>query len=405
MFLHFGVNTYADLEWSDGTLDPAIFNPVHLDCSQWVAVAKEMGARYMVLTAKHHDGFCLWQTDTTGYSVKSSPWKGGKGDVVREFVDACKNAGMAHGLYLSPWDRHEPCYKDKDAYDKFYEKQLTELCTWYDTEYTELWFDGAGSHGREYDWKNIIGVCKRHQPQAVIFNMGEPDIRWAGNEAGLAPYPLWNVIPRDQYGGLKEGKPGYFWLPAECDKPVRYQTWFYNTKNEMCINSQEELVKVYLWSVGRGANLLLNLAPGRDGLIPAVDRNAARELGSAVETLFSFPLAAMAPDGGDCTSVELAVSEGAPVPVNYVEIEEDIAFGQRVRSYTIQGRAGNDEWKTITAGTSIGHKKIDIFKPVKVNTLRFVVNDAFAPPVIKTFSAYHHGDMDRYREYIEEDYI
>ena len=185
MFCHFGINTFFGMEWSDGSLDPAGFAPGRLDARQWVETARAAGMRYLILTAKHHDGFCLWPTETTDYSVRASPYRGGNGDVVGEVAAACHELGIPFGLYLSPWDRHEPCYVDAAAYDRFYIRQLTELCTRYGP-LAELWFDGAGSAGRTYDWDAIMGVVDRYQPDAVIFNMGRPTIRWVGNEDGLA---------------------------------------------------------------------------------------------------------------------------------------------------------------------------------------------------------------------------
>lgn len=188
LFLHFGVNTFNGEEWSDGTLDPATFDPTGLDASQWARTARAAGAKYVVLTAKHHDGFCLWPTATTTYSVASSPWREGRGDVVAELAEACRGADLGLGLYLSPWDRNAHCYDDPAAYDDFYLRQLTELCTRYGPLY-ELWFDGAGSEGRTYDWDAIMAVVDQHQPDAMVFNMGRPTIRWAGNEDGLAEDP------------------------------------------------------------------------------------------------------------------------------------------------------------------------------------------------------------------------
>lgn len=176
----------------EGTDSPELFNPTQFDARQWARTAKRAGFKYLVLTAKHHDGFCLWPTKTTDYSVKSSPWKNGQGDVVREVADACREEGLKFGLYLSPWDRHEPCYPDKEAYDDFYAEQLTELLTGYGP-LVEVWFDGAGSQGREYDWPRIIGLVDQYQPEAMVFNMGRPTIRWVGNEDGVAPYPCWNT--------------------------------------------------------------------------------------------------------------------------------------------------------------------------------------------------------------------
>ncbi|MFX0099871.1 MAG: alpha-L-fucosidase [Candidatus Hodarchaeota archaeon] len=403
MFIHFGINTYHDMEWSDGTLDPKTFNPVDdLDCNQWVQVAKDLGAGYIVLTAKHHDGFCLWQTETTDYSVKSSPWKDGKGDVVREFIEACKRENMPHGLYLSPWDRHEPCYPDKEAYDKFYEKQLTELCTLFDTKFVELWFDGAGSVGREYDWKSIIGVCKKHQPQAIIFNMGEPTIRWAGNEAGTAPYPLWNVISKDEYGGLKEDKPDYLWLPAECDMPIRFHTWFYNTKNEWAVSPPEELMKCYVWSVGRGANLLLNITPDRRGLMPDADWDSAKAFGAAVKQFFSNSIASTSGKGN---VLELSIPGDRPSKISHLIIQEDIEKGQRVKKYVIEYQDSSGNWEKLVDGSTIGHKKIDFFKPIETSKLKLEIMDSYLKPVIKSFNAYYSEDFEEYREYIQEEYL
>lgn len=192
MFCHFGINTFCDQEWGEGGDSPAVFNPLQLDARQWVSTAKEAGFRYFILTAKHHDGFCLWPTATSTYSVASSPWKEGRGDVVKECAEACRDLGVGFGIYLSPWDRHEPCYADPQAYDDFYALQLQELLTGYGP-LTEIWFDGAGSEGRNYDWRRIMDLIKLHQPGAMVFNMGAPTIRWVGNEDGLAPYPCWNT--------------------------------------------------------------------------------------------------------------------------------------------------------------------------------------------------------------------
>ena len=185
VFYHFGINTFTGREWGTGAEDPALFDPAELDTDQWLAVAAAAGARYAVLTAKHHDGFCLWPTATTGHSVAASPWRGGGGDLVAEFVDSCRRHGIGPGLYLSPWDRNAACYPDVAAYDKFYLAQLTELCTGYGP-LDELWFDGAGSAGRSYDWNAIMDLVGARQPEAMVFNMGRPTIRWIGNEDGLA---------------------------------------------------------------------------------------------------------------------------------------------------------------------------------------------------------------------------
>lgn len=401
MFAHFSINTFHDMEWSDGTLNPETFNPTELDCNQWVKVARYLGARYMVLTAKHHDGFCLWPTETTEYSVKSSPWKSGNGDVVKEFLDACKEASMPAGLYLSPWDRHEPCYADKEAYDSFYARQLTELCTWYDTNFVELWFDGAGSAGREYDWKAIMEIVREYQPQSIVFNMGDLDIRWAGNEDGHAPYPLWNVIIRNKYSGLQEGKPEYFWLPAEADKPIRYHTWFYNTKNEMMVSPVEELASSYMQSVGRGANFILNIAPDRRGLIPDIDAIAAKEFGDAIRKVFSVPVASTSGYG---KVINLSLSGGEPIMFNCIVTQEDITQGQRVVEYVIESEIDGD-WSTVVSGSSIGHKKIDLVEPVTASSLRLKITSCFAEPIIMNFAVFSAPEFNEYRSYIYDNKV
>ena len=204
VFFHFGVNTFAGKEWSDGTLSPQIFDPTDLDADEWVRLARDMGAKYVILTAKHHDGFCLWPTATTDYSVASSPWKNGRGDVVREIADACRKHDMKLGLYLSPWDRHAPEYEDPAAYDALYLAQLRELCTDYG-ELHELWFDGAGSAGREYAWDAIGALITELQPGGMVFNMGPATIRWVGNEDGLASDPVRYVTTSADLNNYDDG--------------------------------------------------------------------------------------------------------------------------------------------------------------------------------------------------------
>lgn len=386
MFCHFGLNTFHNLEWSAGDLDPRTFNPTRLDADQWVRVAQSMGAKYLMFTAKHHDGFCLWPTDTTEYSVRNSPYQNGRGDVVGDVVAACRRHRLKVGLYLSPWDRHEPRYKDKAAYDQFYARQLTELVTRYG-KLVEIWFDGAGSEGRAYDWPAIIGVVKHHQPQAMIFNMGEPTIRWSGNEQGFAPEPNWDVVPADEVLKFASGRgksvgAGTVWLPAECDVPIR-GGWFYHTDNEATLKSLDRLMDIYEKSVGRGANLLLNLTPDREGLIPAADAARAREFGDEVRRRYCAPLAAASGRG---TTVELRL--GKQRTVDAAIVQEDVRRGQRVRAYVLEAWVG-DGWQPITRGTSIGHKKIDRFAPVETDRLRLRVLDSVAMPLVRRFQAFH----------------
>ncbi len=386
MFCHFGINTFCDQEWGDGTDSPKKFNPSSLDALQWVRLAKEGGFKYFILTAKHHDGFCLWPTKTTDYSVASSPWKGGKGDVVAECAEACRREGVGFGLYLSPWDRHEPCYPDKEAYDDFYVEQLMELLTGYGP-LVELWFDGAGSEGRQYDWPRIIGLVKKYHPEAMIFNMGAPTIRWVGNEDGVAPYPCWNtatearvsMFTKDMLTWLPETPD---WVPAECDVPIRRRHWFWHPNDEDSLLSLDELKDIYYRSVGHGANLLLNVAPDDRGLIPDVDANRVKEFAQWIKETFSNPLYQTSGEGK-----QLEISLETKKSIDHVILAEEIAEGERVREYVLEVEQGG-KWIEIVKGSAIGHKKIDKFQPIITSKVRIRILRAVAPPIIRNFAVF-----------------
>ena len=392
MFCHFGINTFCDQEWGDGSDVPQLFNPTALDARQWVRTAKLAGCKYLVLTAKHHDGFCLWPTKTTDYSVKSSPWKNGQGDVVKECAEACAEEGMAFGIYVSPWDRHEPCYSDPQAYDDFYAEQLTELLTAYGP-LVEIWFDGAGSEGREYDWRRIMDLIKQHQPDAMVFNMGAPTIRWVGNEDGVAPYPCWNTAESAKLSMFTDTMANWLpetplWLPAECDVPIRERHWFWHPNDEKSLHSLEHLLDIYYRSVGHGATLLLNVAPDDRGLIPEIDAERLIALGKEVERRFSNPIASITDVMGAVVSLPALKTAQK---VNHTVIMEDIAHGERVKEYVLEGKNG-DEWVTLVKGSAIGHKKIDHFAPVEVSQLRIRVSESADLPMIRHMSAYYVTD-------------
>lgn len=387
MFCHFGMNTFCDQEWGDGADSAELFNLEQLDARQWARTAKRAGFKYLVLTAKHHDGFCLWPTKTTDYSVKSSPWRGGKGDVVREVADACREEGLQFGLYLSPWDRHEPCYPDKEAYDDFYAEQLTELLTGYGP-LVEVWFDGAGSQGREYDWNRIIGLIDKYQPDAMVFNMGRPTIRWVGNEDGVAPYPCWNTATTAKESMFTsdmmtwmEGTPS--WVPAECDVPIRKRHWFWHPDDEASLRSLEEVLDIYYRSVGHGATLLLNISPDNRGLLPEVDVERVIEFGDEIRRRFGQPVGQTSGEG-----TELLLKLEYIQPVNHVIIMEDIAHGERVREYVLEAFS-HGEWKELVRGSAIGHKKIDRFDSVETDQLRVRILSSVEQPLIRNLAAYH----------------
>jgi len=386
MFCHFGMNTFCDQEWGEGNDSPQLFNPAELDARQWVRTAKEAGFCYFVLTAKHHDGFCLWPTATTDYSVASSPWKDGKGDVVRECADACREEGIGFGLYLSPWDRHEPCYADPEAYDDFYARQLEELLTGYG-ELVEIWFDGAGSEGREYDWNRIMSLIKQYQPDAMVFNMGAPTIRWVGNEDGLAPYPCWNTAESARVSMFSKASLKWLpgtprWVPAECDVPIRKDRWFWHPNEEHLLLSLEQLMDIYYRSVGHGATLLLNLAPDNRGLLSQADVDRAIAFGNEVRRRFER---AIAETSGEGHIIELDLSEDTIV--DHIILMEDIAFGERVREYTLEVQS-NGDWIEIVRGSAIGHKKIDRFAPITATKVRLKVTEAVENPMIRLLAVF-----------------
>lgn len=441
-FFHFGMNTYTGKEWGDGTESPSLFNPTRLDCRQWAKVAKAAGFRVGILTAKHHDGFCLWPSRYTEHSVKNSPWMNGKGDVVREFVEAFRAEGLQVGVYLSPWDRHEKCYGDSPRYNDHYCGQLTELLTQYGSM-QEVWFDGAcaeGANGRrqEYDWTRYFDLVKTLQPQAVTFGDGGTDVRWVGNERGIAGETCWSSIsisrirfPGDSgiceandaeaqvdlYKMLTEGtRPGLVadcaWRPAECDVSIR-PGWFYHDSENASVRSVEDLLDLYFKSVGRNGLLLLNLPPDRDGLVDEIDASRVTEFrselnrifannfavggiisasstwpGHGVEALFGAELNDFwAPEESDSVpSLEITFPQS--VEVRVVCMQEAIELGQRVASYRIEVLDLAGEWKSVLKGTTIGHKKLDRISEIKTNGIRVVFEESVATPAIRSLSVY-----------------
>lgn len=363
LFLHFGINTFNGVEWSDGTLPAASFDPSDCNPGQWVETAVEAGARYAVLMAKHHDGFCLWPTLTTDYSVASSPWRDGRGDVVREFTDACRDLGIGAGLYLSPWDRNAPCYVDAAAYDDFYAAQLTELCTEYG-DLVELWFDGAGSEGREYDWNRYMAIVDKHQPDAMVFNMGRPTIRWVGNEDGLANDPVryaTTATRRSIYATGDDGLSGASYLPPECDVPIR-ANWFWQPTDLNTLKSRDHLLAIWYRSVGLGAGLLLNVPPDRRGLIDDDDRRRLLEVTAELEWRFAAPLEASVEAVGPG---EVIAIWPEPVRFDHLQLCEDLTAGQQVVDHEIIA-----DGERVATGHTVGVRRLHVFEAVTTRKLR-----------------------------------
>jgi alpha-L-fucosidase len=397
LFLHFGVNTFTDREWGDGQEDPGIFAPTRLDARPWAQAARAAGFRAMILTAKHHDGFCLWPSRTTSHSVVRSPWRDGKGDVVREFVDACRGEGLRAGLYCSPWDRHEPSYGDSPRYNDLYCEQLTELLTQYGPVH-EVWFDGAngeGPNGRKqvYDWPRFFALVRRLQPDAVVFSDAGPDVRWIGNEKGTAGDPNWSTVdpaavPYPGASGegvtraLQHGDPaGAVWRPGETDTSIR-PGWFHHPAEDDRVKTVDQLVELYFTSVGRNSKLLLNVPPTREGRLHETD--VARLIGmrERLAALFKDDLAAGRRAAWRSTGARTAVAEldlGRPVRVGIADLGEEIEHGQAIAGYQLDGEIGG-QWRTLSRGTTIGYRRLDRFAPQSVRRVRLQIDDAVAPP-------------------------
>lgn len=414
MFCHFGINTFHNMEWTDGTKDPKTFNPTDCNPRQWVEIAKAAGMKYLVVTAKHHDGFALYPTAYSDYSVKASPWRGGQGDVVREVADACHELGIVFGFYLSPWDRHEPKYNDPPAYDEHFRNMLRELLGNYG-KVGEVWFDGAGSEGHVYDWDSYYALIREMQPDALIAICG-PDVRWVGNEDGVAPDTLWNVQERDGQ---------QVWWPAECDVPIRHGQWFYHTDGEKKLRTLPELVDIFYRSIGHGAVLLLNLTPDRRGLIPDADAARLKELNAVISESFRDNLAGDATvtasntRGGDgafaperaiearpgaywacddgVTEAWIELDFGAPRAFDRFAVREHIALGQRVETHRIEIPEG-DGWKTVSEGSTIGYNRIHRFPEVTASRVRLHITQSRACPTIGALGVYKSSPKECAKE-------
>jgi len=397
MFVHFGVNTFTDREWGDGTESPAIFNPTDLDPRQWAAAARRAGFRAMVLTAKHHDGFCLWPTRTTTYSVAESPWAGGSGDVVRLFVDACRAERLRPGLYLSPWDRNSPVYGESDRYNDLYIAQLAELLGNYGS-LAEVWFDGANGEGpsgrrQAYDWPRVFGTVRRLQPGAAIFSDAGPDVRWCGNENGVAGEPNWSPVNPDAVpfpgatgpgvtAALQHGDPdGAIWRPAEADVSIR-PGWFYHPAQDVRVKSVDRLVDLYFTSVGRNSKLLLNVPPTPAGRLHETDVARLLAMRARLDAEFAEDAAAGRPrswqPAGALTGTA-SVELGRPVRASVVRIEESIESGQVVARHRLEGRTAQG-WQALARGTTIGYARLHRFEPVELSAVRVTVDEAVGTP-------------------------
>ena len=418
-FLHFGINTFTGREWGDGKENPALFNPTDFDAEQWVRSLKEAGFKMAILTAKHHDGFCLWPTKTTGHSVAASPWKDGKGDVVRELRDACDKYGIKFGVYLSPWDRNASCYGDSPKYNEFFIEQLTELVTNYG-EVHEVWFDGANGEGpngkkQEYDWTAILSTIRRLQPRAVTAIMGD-DVRWVGNERGLGRETEWSatVLTPGTYARCEEQNKALgvkatskdlggrdmlvnakelFWYPSEVDVSIR-PGWFYHQQEDNQVKSLKHLTDIYFKSVGYNSVLLLNIPPDQRGRISDADVNRLKEFADYRKEIFADNrvkggLKAWTARPGDTRVYQLKPKS----EINVVMLREDISKGQRMEAFTVEALTA-DGWKEIAKGTTVGYKRLIRIPAVEARQLRVKVDACRLAANISEVAAYYARPLE-----------
>ena len=433
-FLHFTVNTFTDQEWGSGAEREAVFNPTDFDADQIVTTAQAAGMKGLILTAKHHDGFCLWPSRYTEHSVKNSPWRHGKGDVVKEISEACRRHGLKFGIYLSPWDRNRADYA-RPEYITYYRQQLRELLTNYGKVFT-VWFDGAnggdGFYGGAnekrtidnrtyYDWPNTQQLVRELMPQAVMFSDAGPDTRWVGNERGIAGDPCWatlnaaNRFPGGTSDGLNSGeRPGADWIPAECDVSIR-PGWFYHAAEDAQVKTPAQLLDIYYHSVGRGAGLNLNLPPDRRGRINENDVRSLREFRRLLDLTFAknlaraarltasnvrggaaqFAAANVLDDRRDTywatddsvRTAELVLDLGGPTTFNVISLREFLPLGQRVEGFALdRWQAG--QWIEFATGTSIGNRRLLRCENITTGKVRLRITRAAASPVLAELGLY-----------------
>ncbi len=396
LFVHFGPNTFTDLEWGKGSEPEDVFNPTQLDCGQWCRIAKAAGAKGIIITAKHHDGFCLWPSKYSMHTVAQSKWKNGKGDVLRELSDSCKKYGLKMGVYLSPWDRNHPLY-GTEKYNDVFINMMKEVVSNYGS-FFEFWWDGANGEGpngkkQVYNWHQFEQTMRTIAPNTVVFSDIGPGIRWVGNENGVAGDPNWNLL--DTAGFMRgAGAPpndtlnhgnvnGRNWIPAECDVSIR-PGWFYHKEEDDKVKTPEQLFQLYLKSVGRGANLLLNVPPDRRGLINEHDSAALVGFKNLREESFGNPVADKKfASAASVYKIDLHQTK----KINCIVLKEDIASGQKIKSFTIELQLKNKTINKLQA-TTVGKKRILTFPASEANAFIIKIDEAKATPLLSEVSAF-----------------
>lgn len=414
IFFHFGMNTFTDKEWGDGTESPSTFNPTDCDVDSWVKAISDSGFSLAILTAKHHDGFCLWQTKYTEHSIKNSPYKNGKGDIVKEFIDACHKYGVKAGIYLSPWDRHEKTW-GKPEYNDFYVGQLTELLTNYG-EIFECWWDGAGSTEAVYDWERWANTVHKYAPNAVIFgSLGATpwvDVRWVGNEKGIAGEPCYSTIDASSLiyeytNELNSGKPnGNRFIPAEADVSIR-PGWFYHESQDNLVRTPENLMELYFASVGRGCGLLLNIPPNRKGQLGENDVKSILGFNELLKKSFEKNLLEgaaaysstsvadapsilengfFAPTSGD-NAPTLTVKLPEKTEINTIMLGEAVELGQKITKIRVSATVDGKKQELFSL-QSVGYKLLKSFDTVLTDEITVEITDSLDTPVLDKIGAY-----------------
>ncbi len=399
MFCHFGPNTFTGLEWGEGTEAEDIFNPTDLDCRQWARTAKAAGFKGIIITGKHHDGFCLWPNPVSKHTVRESSWRGGRGDVLKELSEACAEEGIKFGIYISPWDRHDPSY-GTEAYNEVFRQTLESALSGYGPVF-EQWFDGAcgeGPNGKRqvYDWELFHSEVFKWQPQAVVFSNIGPGCRWVGNERGEAGRTSWSTFSPDLHGALHEELPGDYesyltqgdaggeaWIPSETDVSIR-PGWFWKESENSQVKSVKQLLDIYYKSVGRNSLLLLNVPPDTRGRIHEIDSVRLMEFRQALDAVFADNLALEQRREGNTWTVKVRPGK----PFNRVVLQEDIAKGQRISAFTVEVETA-DGWAPLAQETTIGRKRILLVPQTSCETLRVRVTDALAKPLLKDIGLYY----------------
>ncbi len=398
LFMHFGPNTFTNLEWGKGSEDPNVFNPTQIDCNQWASIAKASGAKGIIITAKHHDGFSLWPSKFSKHTVRESKWMDGKGDVIKMLSEACKRVGIEMGVYISPWDRNHPQY-GTPAYNDIYIQTMKELLTGYG-KFTELWWDGANGEGpngkkQVYDFTRFKDSAMSYQPNILIFSDIGPHIRWVGNENGLINETNWNLLDT---AGFKrgEGAPpndtlnrgnfnGKNWIGAEADVSIR-KGWFYHAEEDSTVKSGKTLFNLYLKSVGHGGNMLLNVPPNRKGLIAPEDSAALMDFRKIRQQAFSIDLFYYASVSFTDNGMKIHIKQ--PVKLNAIQLKEKIEFGQRVISFEVKAGSNAQDAVKIFEGTTIGHKRIIQFPTTTANYFEINILSTKATPLLFPASGY-----------------